>query len=66
MLIAAILLVAVGVCVEFCAMLRAPLGYQDETGFHELPETSEKEVSLPWNTQVAARNGFGEFPVPRC
>jgi hypothetical protein len=33
MVIAALML-GVGVVIEFCAVILAPFGYQDETGFH--------------------------------
>jgi len=42
MMIAAIMFGA-GVMVEFYALLRAPLGYQDENGFHAMAEDSAEE-----------------------
>ena len=43
MVIAAIIM-SVGVIVELGAILRAPMGYQDQTGFHVgIPDADDEE-----------------------
>lgn len=34
MVVAALIIVGVAIIAEMCAVMRAPVGYQDETGFH--------------------------------
>jgi hypothetical protein len=43
MMIAAILF-GTGIFVELCAVLLAPLGYQDEKGFHWLADGGEQQM----------------------
>ncbi|HWF19395.1 MAG TPA: hypothetical protein VG754_09005 [Verrucomicrobiae bacterium] len=47
MVIAAII-VGAGVFVELLAILKAPLGYQDDTGFHVGASGAENEEGQPW------------------
>ena len=41
MIIAAAIIFAAGILTEFLAVMRAPLGYQDDNGFHVGSERSE-------------------------
>lgn len=43
MMMAAIL-VGTGIVVELCAVMLAPMGYQDENGFHKLPNGHNDET----------------------
>jgi len=45
MLVAA-LVVGAGVIVEVCSILKAPIGYQDETGFHIGTCSADRETRL--------------------
>jgi hypothetical protein len=45
MMMAAIALFAAGVMVELYAVLFAPLGYQDDFGFHPAPEQADDQAS---------------------
>ena len=45
MLIAAIAIVGFGVAVELYAVLFAPVGYQDDFGFHAAPERADDQPS---------------------
>ena len=45
MMIVAIALFAAGVMVELYAVLFAPLGYQDDFGFHAAPEKADDKSS---------------------
>jgi hypothetical protein len=45
MMIAAIALFGAGVVVELYAVLFAPLGYQDDFGFHAVPERRDDKTS---------------------
>lgn len=47
MVIAAII-VGAGVILELCAVIGAPLGYQDETGFHVGSEGADNEDTRRW------------------
>jgi hypothetical protein len=50
MMIAAIILFGAGVMVELYAVLFAPMGYQDDLGFHAVPErTDDKKSALAEN-----------------
>jgi len=62
MLIAAALL-GIGLVVEVFCILRAPIGYQDETGFHELTANRNGEETVP--NPSPGSFPFGEYPVPR-
>jgi hypothetical protein len=42
MVIAAIV-VGIGIVMEACALMSAPLGYQDDSGFHIGPETRKDD-----------------------
>lgn len=42
------LIIAAGVIVEVCAILRAPVGYQDETGFHAGAKNTEDDEGRLW------------------
>jgi hypothetical protein len=46
MMVAAIIL-GTGLAVEFYAILRAPLGYQDDKGFHVVAESIQEKESRP-------------------
>ncbi len=45
MLIAAIAIVGFGIAVELYAVIFAPLGYQDDGGFHAAPERADDNKS---------------------
>jgi hypothetical protein len=45
MMIAAIILFGAGVMVELCAVVFAPMGYQDDLGFHAVPERADEQKS---------------------
>jgi hypothetical protein len=45
MVIAAII-VGAGVIVELCAIMKAPFGYQDDSGFHVGAPRAKREESL--------------------
>lgn len=47
-MVVAAFIIAAGVIVEVCAMLRAPMGYQDETGFHAGAPGTENEDGRLW------------------
>jgi hypothetical protein len=46
MMIVAIALFAAGVMVELYAVIFAPLGYQDDFGFHTVPEKADDTTSV--------------------
>jgi hypothetical protein len=44
------MLLAAGVATELCAVLMAPLGYENEKGFHQgLPGAEEADAGQPAN-----------------
>ena len=45
-MVTAAILFATGLLVELCAVVLAPLGYQDESGFHLVAESPEGEAPL--------------------
>jgi hypothetical protein len=47
-MVIAALIVGAGVILELCAVLKAPLGYQDETGFHIGSKGAESEEGRRW------------------
>jgi hypothetical protein len=47
MLVAAFI-VGAGIIIELCAVIMAPLGYQDEAGFHAGPERVSDEDTRLW------------------
>jgi hypothetical protein len=55
MMIAAIM-VGVGLIAEICAVIKAPIGYQDETGFH-----AGREEAVATKGAVKPKAGFREF-----
>ena len=42
------LIMGAGVIMELCAVMRAPLGYQDETGFHIGAKNADDEEGRLW------------------
>ncbi len=42
-MVIAALVIGAGVILELCAVIRAPVGYQDEAGFHIGVESAESE-----------------------
>ena len=44
-MVIAALVIGTGVLLELCAVIRAPMGYQDESGFHIGVEHSDCEDS---------------------
>ena len=42
-MVIAALIMGAGVIMEFCTVLKAPIGYQDETGFHVGAENADNE-----------------------
>ncbi|MDB6110853.1 MAG: hypothetical protein JWR69_2603 [Pedosphaera sp.] len=42
----------VGIVFEFCAVIMAPLGYQDETGFHPASRPRTKRAAGVGRTQT--------------
>jgi len=47
-MVLAAFIIAAGLIVELCAMLSAPVGYQDESGFHAGAKRSENEDGRLW------------------
>lgn len=43
-MVVAALIVGVAIIAELCAVMRVPLGYQDETGFHVGVPCAEEEA----------------------
>jgi hypothetical protein len=41
------LMICAGIIIELCAVMAAPLGYQDETGFHIGAEGGKGDDSRP-------------------
>ena len=46
-MVMAALMIGAGIIVELCAVMAAPLGYQDETGFHIGAEGGTSDDSQP-------------------
>ncbi len=46
-MVIAALVIGAGVILEICAVIRAPMGYQDETGFHIGVEQSDCNEGQP-------------------
>jgi len=52
-LIVAGTVLGVGIVFEFCAVLMAPLGYQDETGFHPATRPKPERSAGVGHTQTS-------------
>ncbi len=46
-MVMAALMIGAGIIMELCAVMAAPLGYQDETGFHIGAEDGKSDDSQP-------------------
>lgn len=46
-MVIAVFLIGAGVVLEICAVISAPMGYQDETGFHLGVERSKRRDGQP-------------------
>lgn len=55
LLLGVVLLMAAGIAFVLYSAYRAPVGYQDEAGFHYGPETAEATHELPGALPMPAR-----------